>query len=50
MNIQVNGNKAGDKENGCALCGATWGSYYEEIDRGDYSSAAIFALRSSKTW
>ncbi|AWR95737.1 TA0938 family protein [Acidianus brierleyi] len=32
MKIQVNGSKAGDKENGCALCGATWGDYYEEID------------------
>ena len=32
MKIQVNGSKAGDKESGCALCGATWGDYYEEID------------------
>ncbi len=32
MKITVNGSRAGDKENGCALCGATWGEYEEEID------------------
>jgi hypothetical protein len=32
MKIEVNGNRAGDKDSGCALCGATWGNYYEEID------------------
>ncbi|BAB67721.1 TA0938 family protein [Sulfurisphaera tokodaii] len=32
MKIIVNGKEAGSKETGCALCGATWGEYYEEID------------------
>jgi hypothetical protein len=32
MRIIVNGNEAGTKETGCALCGSTWGDYYEEID------------------
>ncbi len=32
MKIIVNGKEAGTKEKGCALCGATWGEYYEEID------------------
>ncbi|BFH73013.1 TA0938 family protein [Sulfurisphaera javensis] len=32
MKIIVNGKEAGSKETGCALCGATWGEYYEEIE------------------
>ena len=32
MNIIVNGKVAGNKEVGCALCGSTWGDYYEEIE------------------
>ncbi|AAY81528.1 TA0938 family protein [Sulfolobus acidocaldarius] len=32
MKITVNGRTAGTKETGCALCGGTWGDYYEEID------------------
>ena len=32
MKIIVNGKEAGAKEKGCALCGATWGDYYEEVD------------------
>lgn len=32
MKIIVNDKEAGTKETGCALCGATWGEYYEEID------------------
>ncbi|MEM0165662.1 MAG: TA0938 family protein [Saccharolobus sp.] len=32
MKIIVNGKEAGSKEKGCALCGATWGEYYGEID------------------
>lgn len=32
MKVTVNGKEAGTKETGCALCGATWGSYYEVID------------------
>ncbi|MDG6928031.1 MAG: TA0938 family protein [Nitrososphaerota archaeon] len=31
MKIIVNGTEAGTKETGCALCGATWGSYYQEF-------------------
>ncbi len=31
MKVIVNGREAGTKESGCALCGATWGSYYEEV-------------------
>ncbi len=32
MIVIVNGRKLGSKETGCALCGATWGEYYEEVD------------------
>lgn len=32
MKIIVNGKEAGTKETGCAICGATWGEYYEKID------------------
>ncbi|ACR43194.1 TA0938 family protein [Saccharolobus islandicus] len=32
MKIVVNGKEAGTKENGCALCGGTWGDYYEGIE------------------
>jgi len=32
MNIIVNGRSAGTKELGCALCGSTWGDYYEEVE------------------
>ncbi|MCY0858823.1 MAG: TA0938 family protein [Sulfolobaceae archaeon] len=32
MKIVVNGKPAGTKETGCAICGATWGEYYAEVD------------------
>ena len=32
MKIIVNGREAGTRDTGCALCGSTWGDYYEEID------------------
>ncbi|MGB9729597.1 MAG: TA0938 family protein [Thermoprotei archaeon] len=32
MRIVANDREVGTKENGCTLCGATWGEYYEEID------------------
>lgn len=32
MKVIVNGKEAGTKEKGCALCGATWGEYYGEVD------------------
>jgi len=32
MKIIVNGKEGGTKEKGCALCGATWGEYYEDVD------------------
>lgn len=32
MKIIVNGEEAGTKETGCALCGGKWGDYYEEVD------------------
>ena len=32
MNIIVNGKVVGTKEKGCALCGSTWGDYYEEVE------------------
>ncbi|ABP95156.1 hypothetical protein HA72_0988 [Metallosphaera sedula] len=32
MKIVVNGEEAGTKEKGCALCGATWGGWYEDVD------------------
>ena len=32
MNIIVNGRPTGTKELGCALCGSTWGDYYEEVE------------------
>ncbi|MCG3109318.1 hypothetical protein L3N51_01608 [Metallosphaera sp. J1] len=32
MRIVVNGEEAGTKEKGCALCGATWGGWYEEVE------------------
>ncbi|ABW01431.1 TA0938 family protein [Caldivirga maquilingensis] len=32
MIIEVNGRQVGTKETGCALCGATWGEYYDEVD------------------
>ncbi|MBP1357270.1 MAG: TA0938 family protein [Sulfolobus sp.] len=32
MKIIVNGKEAGTKEKGCALCGATWGEYYDVVD------------------
>ncbi|MEM3262239.1 MAG: TA0938 family protein [Conexivisphaerales archaeon] len=31
MKVTVNGKVAGSKESGCALCGATWGNYYDVI-------------------
>ncbi len=32
MKVIVNGRPAGTKENGCALCGGTWGNYYESVE------------------
>lgn len=32
MRITVNGRVAGTKQTGCAICGGTWGSYYQKID------------------
>ncbi|AWR98573.1 TA0938 family protein [Metallosphaera hakonensis] len=32
MRIVVNGKLAGTKEQGCALCGGTWGNWYQEVD------------------
>jgi len=48
MKIEVNGNRAGDKDSGCALCGATWGNYYEEIDGEKLFFAAKCVLQGSK--
>jgi hypothetical protein len=32
MKIFVNGKIVGTKELGCAICGSTWGSYYEVVE------------------
>lgn len=32
MKVIVNGREVGTKEQGCALCGSTWGEYYDVIE------------------
>ncbi|QKR00652.1 TA0938 family protein [Metallosphaera tengchongensis] len=32
MKVITNGRETGKKETGCALCGGTWGSYYEDVE------------------
>jgi len=32
LRVLVNGEEVGTKERGCALCGATWGDYHEEVE------------------